>query len=115
MPTDLTRAVTDLAAVVGHTDDEGLRGEVHADRADRKRQTRLIVRWGVAVIVAIVVGGTATIGGAYVLILQTSHRADRRWCGTLTVLTTNSPPPTTERGRQVAAELAKLRDEFGCR
>lgn len=39
--------------------------------------------------------------------------SERQWCAILDVLTAG-PTPTTERGRVIAVELAKLRKGFDC-
>ncbi len=40
--------------------------------------------------------------------------ADRRWCSLLATLGTQSPPPTTERGRVIARQVSQLRRSFEC-
>jgi hypothetical protein len=118
----LSEIVQDLISVVGRDDEEGLRGEVHGERLERSRQTRLVIAWVATAMALVVLVGGASVAGAYALIKRNSHRierterdADRRWCGTLNILAApDAPPPTTARGRQIAAELGRLRDEFGC-
>ncbi len=40
--------------------------------------------------------------------------SDRRWCRLLSALTTNSPPPTTDRAKEIADILADMESDFGC-
>lgn len=44
------------------------------------------------------------------------READRRWCGLIGALDDaySATPPQSELGRQVAAELARLRQQFDC-
>lgn len=74
MPEVLAKTVERLIDAVGRSDTEGLRGEVHAERAERAGQTRRIRRWVAAGMVLIVLVGGASVGGAYLLIRQNADR-----------------------------------------
>lgn len=47
---------------------------------------------------------------------RTARESERKWCEFITVLDDawSSTPPQSPLGRQVAASLHKLRDDFGC-
>jgi hypothetical protein len=39
--------------------------------------------------------------------------SDKRWCRLLSVLTTDVPPPTTERAKEIANILAAMKSDLG--
>jgi hypothetical protein len=53
---DTVRALT---AAVGRNEGEGLRGEIHSERAERRQQTGRIVRWVAAAMALVVVVGAS--------------------------------------------------------
>lgn len=74
MPDDLIRGLAELVEVVGRSDTEGLRGEVHAEREERRSQTSRIVKWVAWGMALVVLVGVVTITGAYWLIVQNRTR-----------------------------------------
>lgn len=40
--------------------------------------------------------------------------SDKRWCRLLASLTTDVPPPTTDRAREIAEIMADMKRDFGC-
>lgn len=40
--------------------------------------------------------------------------SDRRWCRLLAALTTDVPPPTTDRAREIAEIMAGMKRDFHC-
>lgn len=67
-------------------------------------------RWrAVAFVVAFV--ALVLMGVTYTNIVQ--RESDRRWCDLLAILS-DGPPPTSERGKALAVQIARLQDEFGC-
>lgn len=40
--------------------------------------------------------------------------SDRRWCRLLAALTTDVPPPTTERAKEIAGIMGDMKSDFGC-
>jgi len=84
------------------------------------------VRFWYAIAVAfIAVVGIATAGVVYTNYVQkqAEHRAevarqesDRRWCSLLVDIgnSQRAVPPKTESGKRFAAEIDRLRHEFGC-
>lgn len=74
-----------------------------------------LVRFWYAVAIAFV-ACMAVAAGSVAYSAYVQHRNDRRWCSLLVQLTDAqrvSPPPTPS-GRKFAAELERLRAEFGC-
>lgn len=69
----LDETVRELISVVGRDDGEGLRGEVHAERAERRQQTRLVVGWVAAGTVVVV----AAIAVAFLLIERNAGQIRR--------------------------------------
>jgi hypothetical protein len=47
---------------------------------------------------------------------QQQHQSDQRWCKLFVQLTEaqDKTPPATASGREFAAEMLRLRNEFGC-
>lgn len=41
-------------------------------------------------------------------------QSDRRWCRLLAALTTDVPPPTTARAREIASIMADMKRDFDC-
>ena len=39
---------------------------------------------------------------------------DRRWCRLFDALTTDVPPPTTQRAREIAEIMADMKSDLGC-
>lgn len=114
---ELTATLQELAKDV-----PTLRRDIEAEREDRHRQTARIVTWVAVAVATVVLIGAATLGAGFWMIDRNRHRieraeraADMRWCRLLAVLTSPDSPPTTERGRQIAAELARLQRQFACR
>lgn len=50
----------------------------------------------------------------YLYINSVDRRSDRDWCDLLTALTTDSPPPTSERAREIARLIEDLERKKGC-
>lgn len=40
--------------------------------------------------------------------------SDKRWCRLLSALTTDVPPPTTERAREIAGIMQDMKRDFDC-
>lgn len=98
-----------------------IREDLRLESEDRQRAIRWMQRMfaAVAVCSALLVAGAFV--GAFVLIVENrsqirsaQQRSDQRWCGLLDSLTTNVPPPTTDRARVFARQLQELHDGFGC-
>lgn len=66
------------------------------------------------VLLAVLVSVLAVSGAGLWYTHHAQQAADRRWCELLTVLSDGSPPPETDRGRQIADEVSALRAQFGC-
>lgn len=104
MPETLNTRVDHLADVV-----EELASGV-GEANDIARSNRSWLRTlGVSLAVAVLIG-VAALGGAYYLIEQNN----RKWCGTLAVLTSTRATPASEQGRHTIAELTELKKRFGC-
>lgn len=39
---------------------------------------------------------------------------DRRWCRLFAALTTDVPPPTTQRAKEIADIMADMKSDLGC-
>lgn len=67
-------------------------------------------------LLALVVSMVLTAAVAVVIADRAARQSERRWCGIVTTLddTYRATPPTTPTGRRQAAEIAKLRADFGC-
>lgn len=42
------------------------------------------------------------------------HESDQRWCRLLAALTTDAPPPSTARAKEIAGILDDMKSDFGC-
>jgi hypothetical protein len=42
------------------------------------------------------------------------YQSDRRWCRLLASLTTDVPPPTTDRAQEIAEIMADMKRDFHC-
>ena len=67
-------------------------------------------------LVAILLSSLVTATAALAVSRHEQAENDRRWCSLLVQLTDaqRAAPPPTASGRQFAAELERLRSEFGC-
>lgn len=64
----------------------------------------------------LVVFATAVLVGA-ACIAYTQHvqrESDHRWCALLDSLDQPSPPPSTDRGREIQRQISQLRHDLGC-
>jgi hypothetical protein len=68
------------------------------------------------VLVVCLVAAMTAAASAMVYANRVAHQSERQWCGLVVALDDayRSTPPTTPLGRQVAAEMARLREQFGC-
>lgn len=55
-------------------------------------------------------------GASMVYANKVARDSQRQWCGVVTTLDDayQVTPPQTPAGRKIAADIARLRDEFGC-
>lgn len=42
------------------------------------------------------------------------NESDQRWCRLLSALTTDVPPPTTARAKEIAGIMADMKHDFHC-
>jgi hypothetical protein len=74
------------------------------------------VRLWYALLVSFVACLATAIGSVYYT-SHVQHQNDRRWCSLLVDIgdSQRAVPPKTESGKRFAAEIERLRREFGCR
>lgn len=65
---------------------------------------------------AIMLSSITTGALALVVGLHANSESDRKWCSIVTTMTSSydQSPPVTPAGKQLAADLRRLRDQLGC-
>lgn len=61
-----------------------------------------------------VAGIAALIAMGTLYVNYAQHESDQRWCRLMKALTTDSPPPTTARAKEIAEILEQMKTDFDC-
>lgn len=89
---------------------------IPGEAPDAKALRRALIVWRrIAYLLAmLVVVGLLSSGLVLWAAVRYTDRMVGQMCGLMNVLSDNDPPPTTERGRTVAAEIDRLRHAYHC-
>lgn len=68
--------------------------------------------WYAIVVAFIACVAIAVAGVGYTNYVQ--NVANQRWCTLFDILAPPAVPPTTERGRQIVEQIARMRRDFDC-
>lgn len=66
-------------------------------------------------LLAVLVSTLLVSGAGIAYTAHVQRESDRQWCELFDIMTADSPPPTTERGRDIAEALERRRQTLGCK
>lgn len=80
------------------------------------RRLRRLVRHGWRFLAVSFVAAIVAAAASMLYTNHAAHESERKWCGVVSTMDDayRDTPPQTPTGRKIAADIARLRADFGC-